>query len=294
MITNFAYSKSVKFLTFCFLCFIKNAPLKILRLLIQAIIPLVLPHALFLKQIVAFNGQKIYNINMSKNSEKTRAKNGNSLKYVFLALYILFAAATIFTSCRPGAASENDSSVFTAIISAIKPLNDFGERYGDFEGLLRKLCGHYALFAASGVFFALTIYFFRHSVPLAIYLSFVSGIMLGAVNETIQYFVPLRNGSVTDVILDAHGYFIGAAITLLLITVSGKNTAIKSGFSWLTVCALLSVAIDLFYLFGGEKSKNLTVTVVFGNTLLLIFVVISLIVLFIKKRRENSQKQKAV
>lgn len=228
---------------------------------------------------------------MSETLNDARVKNGGYAKYVFLALYILFAAATIFTSCRPGASSENDSSVFTAIISSIKPLNDFGERYGDFEGLLRKLCGHYALFAASGVFFALTIYFFKHSVPLAIYLSFVSGIMLGAVNETIQYFVPLRNGSVTDVILDAHGYFVGAAITLSLIIVLCKTVNVKDGILWIAACAFLAIAIDLFYFFGGAKTRNVTVTILFGNALFAVVLIVSVITLFVKRKRLNENQR---
>ena len=143
--------------------FYRRAAAKIFRPII------VLPRFSDLKlKTVAFNAIKLYNNGMSEQSKKTNAKNGGYIKYVFLALYIILAALTVFTSARPGKASENDSSVFTAIISSIKPLKDFGNYYGDFEGLLRKLCGHYALFMITGAAFALTVYFFKNHLPLVI------------------------------------------------------------------------------------------------------------------------------
>lgn len=225
---------------------------------------------------------------MSEQSEKTSAKKCGYIKYVFLAIYIIFAALTVFTSARPGKASESDSSIFTAIISSVKPLKDFGDNYGDFEGLLRKLCGHYALFMATGATFALTVYFFKNHVPLVIYLTFVSGIMLGGINELIQHFVPLRNGSVTDVILDAHGYFTGGAITTLFIAILSRRESQKGDFLPAILCVLLIFAIDLFYLFGGTKIKHTNVTLIFGNTLFLVVLIVFLIVTFVKKKKAVS------
>ena len=222
---------------------------------------------------------------MNAQPQKKRAAKSGYIKYVFLALYIIFAALTVFTSARPGKVSENDSSVFTEIISAFKPLKDFGDYYGDFEGLLRKLCGHYALFMLTGATFALTVFFFKKHIPLVIYLTFVSGIMLGGINELIQYFVPLRNGAVTDVILDAHGYFTGGAITTLFIAILSRRGFKKGDFLPAVLCALLSFAIDLFYIFGGTKNKNITVTLIFGNCLFLVVLIVFLVVTFIKKKK---------
>ena len=263
--------------------FYRRAAAKIFRPII------VLPRFSDLKlKTVAFNAMKLYNNDMSEQSEKTNAKNGGYIKYVFLALYIIFAALTVFTSARPGKASENDSSVFTAIISSIKPLKDFGDYYGDFEGLLRKLCGHYALFMITGAAFALTVYFFKNHLPLVIYLTFVSGIVLGGINELIQYFVPLRIGSVTDVILDAHAYFTGGAITTLFIAILSRCEYQKGDFLPAILCVLLTFAIDLFYLFGGTKIKHTNVTLIFGNCLFLVVIMVFLIVTFVKKKKAVS------
>lgn len=213
-------------------------------------------------------------------------KNAKShLRYIFLSLYFLFASITVFTSARHGTASKEDSSFFTTIISLIKPLKDFGEYYGDLEGLLRKLLGHYALFFITGVFYALTVRSFKISHLVTIYSAFVSAMFLGSLNEAIQYFVPLRNCSVIDVVLDTHAYFIGGVTIIFLNIITTKTRDNKVDYLLIADILLLSVAINLFYLFLGEKNKHINFSMILGNAYFAVIMVLSLIKLAVNKNK---------
>ena len=157
---------------------------------------------------------------MSKRGFKTR-------RIVFSALYLALALFAIIQAALSAKYSTRVSSVFTSFAS----FTIFGEEitevtilkrtlsFDEFAGLMRKLVGHFGLFAAMGAcgFFALY-KVMRTKKVLLIDLS--ATFFIAVLTETIQSFVPTRAGLISDIVLDSQGAT--AAVSLIAAVISLK------------------------------------------------------------------------
>ena len=123
-----------------------------------------------------------------------------------IALLCLILAFIWGNSLLPGTASSAFSNWFRDILAAIFPFLSAGETGGG--GVLRKLA-HFTEFAmlgaACGWLYAML---FPEQVR-QILLAVASGFLAACVDETIQRFVPGRNGCATDVGIDTVGVVTG-------------------------------------------------------------------------------------
>lgn len=93
---------------------------------------------------------------------------------------------------------------------------------------LRKAVGHAAMFAVAQVFLLITIYMFMNSRPLwqCGCLSLSIGLVIASLSELIQHFVPSRQGTFLDVLINFAGVTIGAILVItgiVLIDIIKKN-----------------------------------------------------------------------
>ena len=159
-------------------------------------------------------------------------KKRNILKWIIFVIAIainLFILANSFVS---GDASTVESSAVVSttagIVNGISPgLVNNGNLEG-FTGLIRKLFGHFGLFAVSGAVTTWAAYLFLRETKFNSFWSiggnslFV-GLAVAFISELIQVFMPGRNGSAADVAIDMIGYFIGVLLVILIIFLAKKR-----------------------------------------------------------------------
>ena len=154
-----------------------------------------------------------------------------STKYWIIAiiltlLSIALNAFIIYQSCLNGADSSTSSgfvvNALKSMINTFVPnaIND--DNIGQFSNVVRKLIGHFGLFAASGLITTIALDFWfkpwvwykNFVTPL---LSLLTGVSLAALTEIIQHFTPNRSGEFKDVLIDSAGYLLGCALMVLFI-----------------------------------------------------------------------------
>ena len=144
---------------------------------------------------------------------------------IIICLAIAINIFIIVNSCLPGGESTKESNWLVEpiknIINLIKPdtINDSNISW--FSGFIRKLIGHFSLFAVSGFLttWSIKICVFKKEKQFfkAFYLSFFFGLALACLTELIQTFIPGRSGEIKDVRIDFIGYLLALLITLLVI-----------------------------------------------------------------------------
>ncbi len=139
-----------------------------------------------------------------------------------LTLWAVITAALLAfiwgNSLMPEDASSELSGWFGELICKILPIFSPENPTGSY--LLRK-CAHFCEFAALG---AVLCWGWAMLLQKQVFLySLACGILVAAIDETIQLFVPGRYGCIQDVALDSSGVLTGAACVLLLILITRKN-----------------------------------------------------------------------
>ena len=142
----------------------------------------------------------------------TKIKNKKWL-IIFLLLTICWIGVIFSFSLQPAdVSSEMSSGLGKKLLEAFVPElldeleNMSGEQLGMMHHLLRK-CAHFAEYFALGALVMLTLLqiILKKNVVTGIGLS----MLVAAMDETIQRFVPGRSGQVTDVLLDTVGASVG-------------------------------------------------------------------------------------
>ncbi|MFA5283211.1 MAG: VanZ family protein [Bacilli bacterium] len=142
---------------------------------------------------------------------------------VFLLInIIIFCLATFLIirfSFSSGSESSTQSGFFSSLFIAVhefiiqRNLNAYEISVTNFE--IRKLIGHFLLFAVDGLsLFSVCHYFFPKRKSLLIALTF--GILLAVSSEFIQMFQVSRSPQLYDVILDFSGFFLSSILVFLL------------------------------------------------------------------------------
>lgn len=95
---------------------------------------------------------------------------------------------------------------------------------------IRKSLGHAAVFMIAQVFTFLTLYMFFYDKKWWFYssISIGEGLFVSGLSELIQFFIPSRDGTFIDVLIDFAGVIVGAALTFLGIYIVKKIKEKKS------------------------------------------------------------------
>ena len=150
------------------------------------------------------------------------------LKWFILAIAIainLFILINAFINGKASAEESNSVAKTTAdVINTVKPETITENNFDDFAFDLRKIVGHFLLFALSGGFTTWAGYLFLKDIKLGYFLwilclTFAFGFSLALITEFAQSFVEGRTGSWIDVGIDSGGYFIGVLPVILILLI---------------------------------------------------------------------------
>ena len=153
-------------------------------------------------------------------------KRKGVLKWFILAIAIAINLFILINAFMNGEASSKESSNVANIIASI--INLFkhdainAENFGTFVKYIRKIVGHFALFALSGGFTTWSIYLFFKETKFAYFLwqllfTFSFGLALSLITEFVQLFADGRSGAWGDVGIDIGGYFCGVFLVILIL-----------------------------------------------------------------------------
>lgn len=125
-----------------------------------------------------------------------------------ISLLCLILAFIWINSLLPGTVSSAFSNWFKKLLHDLFPFlfSDFSESTS--SGLLRKLA-HFSEFALLGICFGCLYGMLFQRQTEQIIFTILSGFLAACVDESIQHFVPGRNGCLTDVAIDTSGVITG-------------------------------------------------------------------------------------
>lgn len=131
------------------------------------------------------------------------------------------------------AESGNIAQFLASIINSFAPNTINDGNFETFAFIMRKLVGHFGLFAVDAVFSTLAIYFFTitkkwYKFYWLSMMGLGTGFIVAILSELAQIITPDRVGSWADVGVDFGGFFLGFAIVILVLFLSKKLIASKS------------------------------------------------------------------
>ena len=165
----------------------------------------------------------------------------NKKRFILSIAIGVFALAInvfiIVQACLDGMRSTESSGIVVdllkGMINGISPnaIND--GNINTFTHVIRKLVGHFGLFAFSGVFTSWSIhlgsyYLKKYQWYMGLVFTLCFGMFLAGLTELIQSFVPERSGQFTDVLIDFAGYILGTGIVVLILFIIYKVNKKKS------------------------------------------------------------------
>lgn len=155
-------------------------------------------------------------------------KKKGALFWIVLIVTIAINIFIIVNACINGEASAEESNTVahtTAdVINAVKPETITEANFSRFAFSLRKILGHFSLFALSGIMSTLSILMLTKNSRLDnIFYQFTNtlshGIVLAIISEYLQTLTDGRSGNVKDIWIDFAGYILGVVLMLLVITI---------------------------------------------------------------------------
>ena len=158
-------------------------------------------------------------------------KKRNVLKWIIFGIAVAINLFILANSFVTGDASSIESSAVVnttaGVINNLSPGSVTNENLESFTGFVRKLFGHFGLFAVSGLFSTWAIYLFSQEYKINYFLyiggvSLVAGLAIAWLSETIQLFMPGRSASAVDVLIDFVGYFIGVLLVIFIFFLAKK------------------------------------------------------------------------
>ena len=143
------------------------------------------------------------------------------IKWIFLVLCVAINIFIIVNACLNGETSAAESARFSNWLANV--LNTFFiglinyQNSDAFAGLVRKLVGHFGLFAVSGLLTLPTLFLFLRETKFTRFYWFLSaslvlGLLLACLTEFIQIFTPGRSENFVDITIDFGGYLFGTGI----------------------------------------------------------------------------------
>lgn len=153
-------------------------------------------------------------------------KKPNILKWIILGVAASINVFILVNACIEGAASAQESGRVARFLAHI--INFFAHdainesNFDNFAYVIRKLIGHFGLFAVDGVASTYAFHLFSKEtkfkcVYYTIGASLVFGLLIASISEIIQIFTPDRFGSWGDIGIDFAGYFLGTGLIVLIL-----------------------------------------------------------------------------
>ena len=150
------------------------------------------------------------------------------LKWVVLSVAIAINVFILVNAFINGdvSAKESNTVAHTAadVINTVKPETITPKNFDRFAFDIRKVVGHFLLFAFSGGFTTWSLYLFLKKTKVSYFLwillfTFAFGISLALITELAQIYVDGRTGAWLDVGIDSSGYFIGVLPVILILLI---------------------------------------------------------------------------
>lgn len=145
------------------------------------------------------------------------------IKYAVLAVYIFFIIFIFSLSATNGKESSKQSSGVTdVVVGTVDKINPSEEKitdkfgYENVEKFVRKLIGHFGLFAAFGLVSYFVYLLFVSKKMIMLILLFCSGFLIALASESIQLLSDGRGPSMKDVFINYGGYFL---TTIVCVTI---------------------------------------------------------------------------
>ena len=163
-------------------------------------------------------------------------KKRDILKWFILAIAVainLFILINAFLNGEVSAKESNDVAHTAAdVINTVKPETITPQNFDSFAFDIRKIFGHFLLFALSGGFTTWAGYLFLKNTKLGYFvwellLTFGFGFSLALITEFAQVFVEGRTGAWMDVGIDSLGYFIGVLPVILILLLKKSPIFLK-------------------------------------------------------------------
>ena len=140
------------------------------------------------------------------------------VRYVFLALTVLWMGFIFWMSSRTGNASQDQSGRLVTLLQQLffpkwkdLPEKDLQDMLNKLSYLVRKIA-HFTEFAVLGAGLSVILATFEKSFRFRFLVSFGIGLLYAASDEIHQLFVAGRDGAVFDVLIDAAGVFAGCLL----------------------------------------------------------------------------------
>lgn len=144
--------------------------------------------------------------------------------WIIFGLAIAVNIFIIVNACLDGATSSKESDGFSHamadVINSVSEDTITEKNFPEFAGFNRKLFGHFALFALSGLLTTFSIHNFLKDKKLGKYyfvalFSMGFGIVVAAFSELCQLWTKDRGPQFTDVLIDCGGYLLGLLIVII-------------------------------------------------------------------------------
>lgn len=152
-------------------------------------------------------------------------KKRKTRRLIWFCVAVLWMALIFFFSAADGTQSQQQSAVVTKIVTEVIGVEPTHQDFLKIEFTVRKVA-HLCLFAGLGFIFCGYFGEFQVTKKQRLIFSVFATMAYAAVDEIHQYFVPLRAARLYDVIIDAVGGLIGAAVFMMglfLINLMFKN-----------------------------------------------------------------------
>lgn len=140
--------------------------------------------------------------------------NKKIVSYLFLTFLILWTSLILVFSFATGEVSTDQSNFVSDLI--VRFLHLFGVSFGtnglaELNVWVRKLIGHFGLFAVDGFLAMMTLKAFLFRKPIKQFLwVMLFGVGVAILSEIAQLFTPGRAGMALDVAIDVVGFLFGA------------------------------------------------------------------------------------
>ena len=134
----------------------------------------------------------------------------------------LFILINAFINGEVSAKESNTIAHTTAdVINTVKPETITPQNFDRFAFDLRKIVGHFLLFALSGAFSTWATYLFSKDSKVGYFLSQIMmdlsfGFVMALLSEFVQIFIDGRTGAFADVGIDFTGFFLGFLVLFLI------------------------------------------------------------------------------
>ena len=153
-------------------------------------------------------------------------KKSQALKWIILIIALAINVFIIVNAFLNGETSAKESNTIAHgiadVVNDIKPETITDQNFPKFAFNIRKVFGHFGLFALSGGFSSWAFYLFVKDTRIKYFLYqgiiiLVFGLAIAILSELAQLITEGRSGNWTDVGIDFAGYFIGVLLVFLIL-----------------------------------------------------------------------------